>query len=54
MYTGKITFIQGELQGSSIDLQPGKQQFLGRNGAKCNIFFNYDRVSRVHSAIKLY
>ena len=38
MYTGKITFIQGELQGSSIDLQPGKQQVLGRNGANCNIF----------------
>ena len=30
MYTGKITFIQGELQGSSIDLQPGKQQVLER------------------------
>ena len=51
MYTGKITFIQGELQGSSIDLQPGKQQVLGRNGANCNIFFQSDRVSRVHCAI---
>ena len=30
MYTGKITFIQGELQGSSIDLQPGKQQGMFR------------------------
>lgn len=29
MYTGKITFIQGELQGSSIDLQPGKQRGSG-------------------------
>lgn len=51
MYTGKITFIQGELQGSSIDLQPGKQQVLGRNGSNCNIFFQSDRVSRVHCAI---
>ena len=37
-YTGKINFVRGELQGSSIDLQPGKQQVLGRNGANCNIF----------------
>lgn len=50
-YTGKINFVRGELQGSSIDLQPGKQQVLGRNGANCNIFFQSDRVSRVHCAI---
>ncbi|MBO5261345.1 MAG: FHA domain-containing protein [Coprococcus sp.] len=50
-YSGKINFIQGEFQGSSIDLQSGIQQILGRNGADCNIFFQSDRVSRVHCAI---
>lgn len=50
-YKGRISFIQGELAGGSMDLQNGRQQILGRNGSNCQIFFNSDRVSRVHCAI---
>lgn len=50
--TGRITVLTGQYKNAVLPIRDGEEIFLGRDGSKCHLVFDNERVSRVQCSVR--